>query len=469
MSSVPKVGVDDVEKQAMGVKLPSPSRGDGPPPLVLAWRNLSVVAKNVKGEEKVILNSISGCVPPCAMLAIMGPSGCGKTTLLDTLSGRQPSSVKVSGDVLLNGHPSSLSYGRSAYVTQDEVLVGTLSVRECLQYTAKLRLPRSMTYAEKMERVEETMQELGLMVAADTKIGNWLIKGISGGQKRRVAIGCELVTHPNLMFLDEPTSGLDAAAAFYVMSTIRRLAESGRTILSVIHQPSSEVFELFDRLCLLSFGNVIYMGHADKALTMFEEAGLPCPAQRNPTDHFLHVINKDFKTDDEHGETIDKNIETLLLTYKTSVHPHVLSNLEHASQVGVKYDVGAGGRETTPSFLYQNMVLTQRLFVNNVRNIGVFWLRLGMYIMLCICMGTIFFDQGTAWIDTYSITAMLFFIVAFLTFMSIAGFPAFVEDMAVFVRERLNGYYNIITFVVANTLASAPFIFLISIVCSLSK
>eukprot|EP00798_Chlamydomonas_sp_ICE-L_P023819 gene23819-9382_t len=347
MSSVPNVGVDDVEKQALDGKLPPTSKKDGPPPLVLAWRNLSVVAKNVKGEDMVILNSVSGCVPPCAMLAIMGPSGCGKTTLLDTLSGRQPSSVKVSGDVLLNGHPSGLSYGRSAYVTQDEVLVGTLSVRECLQYTAKLRLPRSMTTAEKMARVEDTMQvmglvaaaepntmarvedtiqELGLMVAADTKIGNWLIKGISGGQKRRVAIGCELVTHPNLMFLDEPTSGLDAAAAFYVMSTIARLAKSGRTILSVIHQPSSEVFELFDRLCLLSFGNVIFMGYANKALEMFEEAGLPCPAQRNPTDHFLHVINKDFKTDDEHGDSIDKNIEMLMLTYKNSVHPQVLAN-----------------------------------------------------------------------------------------------------------------------------------------------
>ena len=98
---------------------------------------------------------------------------------------------------------------------------------------------------------------MGLTDAAETLIGNWFLKGISGGQKRRLAIGCELVTHPTLLFLDEPTSGLDAASAYFVMANIRNLAEQGRTVVTVIHQPSSEVFDLFDKLCLLSRGQVL--------------------------------------------------------------------------------------------------------------------------------------------------------------------------------------------------------------------
>lgn len=116
--------------------------------------------------------------------------------------------------VLLNGHRSNLAYGVSSYVTQDEELIGTLTVREVLMYTAMLRLPSSMSQADKAARVEEVMVELGLNDAADAAIGNWHKKGISGGQKRRVAIGCELIVHPTLMFLDEPTSGALLCKAF---------------------------------------------------------------------------------------------------------------------------------------------------------------------------------------------------------------------------------------------------------------
>jgi len=431
-------------------------------PAVITWDKLKVVASDTKGNDKVILNEVTGFLAPRRMLAIMGPSGCGKTTMLDTLAGRQPKNVKVTGQVLLNGYASNLSYGRSAYVTQDEMLVGTLSVRECLTYTAMLRLPKHMPHSEKMARVEDVLGELGLRDAADTKIGNWFLKGVSGGQKRRVAIGCELLTHPTLLFLDEPTSGLDAAAAFYVIKTIRHLSEANRTILTVIHQPSSEVFELFDKLCLLSGGQVVYFGDADKALSMFESAGLPCPPLRNPTDHFLHVINKDFKVNDKHGDEIDNNITTLLNTYRSTLGPEVNKEVVAMSAQGAAYEAG----ENQASYFTQLWWLTKRMFLNNWRNIGIFHLRLGMYIMLCIMMGTIYLQLGNSWKDSYSRTSMMFFVVAFLTFMSIAGFPAFAEDMAVFMRERLNGYYGISTFVVANTLASAPFIFLIAIISS---
>ena len=173
----------------------------------LSWANLIVKAKDVKGGERQILKSVTGYIEPRHMLAIMGPSGCGKSTLLDTLSGRLASSAKWEGEIRVNGHVTKLSYGKAAYVTQDEVLIGSLSVRETLLYAAQLRLPAAMSAAEKAGIVDEVIGELGLEAAAHTAVGNWFIRGISGGQRRRVSIGCELVTSPALMFLDEPTSG----------------------------------------------------------------------------------------------------------------------------------------------------------------------------------------------------------------------------------------------------------------------
>mmetsp|Transcript_30928 Transcript_30928/g.80622 ORF Transcript_30928/g.80622 Transcript_30928/m.80622 type:complete len:634 (+) Transcript_30928:180-2081(+) len=424
----------------------------------IAWKDLRVVATDMKKNKREILKGVSGYVLPNHMLAIMGPSGCGKSTLLDTLAGRSGSSLEVSGDVLLNGHKSNLSYGRSAYVTQDEVLVGMLTVRETLTYSALLRLPAKMPYAEKIKRVEDALVEMGLVGVQHTKIGNWMMKGISGGQKRRVSIGCELVTQPAILFLDEPTSGLDAASAFFVMDTVRTLAERNRTVLTVIHQPSSEVFELFDQLCLLTRGSTIYFGPACDAIHAFTAAGLPCPPARSASDHYLHVINEDFAIGKE-AKKIERNIVALKDHYQQHVHPGVVWNVEVCAQPGQAYE--ASGNQANP--VYQALVLTQRMLVNNFRNIGLFWIRLVMYVILCICMGTIFFDLGHTWKETFSRAAMLFFIAGFLTFMSISAFPAFAEDMAVFIRERLNGYYNISTFAIANTIASAPFIFGIAI------
>lgn len=412
---------------------------------------------DVKGNERHILKHVTGFVEPRHLLAIMGPSGCGKSTLCDTLAGRLASSATWEGEIRVNGHKSRLSYGRAAYVTQDEVLVGTLTVYETLLFAAKLRLPTSMAQAEKEAIVNDVITELGLESVRNTYIGNWHIRGISGGQRRRVSIGCELVTSPTLLFLDEPTSGLDSAAAFHVMSSVRRLAEGCRTIIAVIHQPSSETFELFDKLCLLASGDCVYFGDASRAKDMFAAVGLAVPETRSAPDHFLHVINRDFESAEY---DVEANIHTLVKHYKESkmsvgVRAHVA---ELHANPGVKYEAATN----QPSWPYQTGVLTHRTFINNYRNVGVFWMRLAMYMMLCLCIAFIYFQMGNSWKDVYSRAAILFFVVAFLTFFSISAFPAFVEDLKVYVRERLNGYYKPSTFVAANTFASAPFILLIA-------
>jgi ABC-type multidrug transport system ATPase subunit len=151
-------------------------------------------------------------------------------------------------------------------VTQDDSLMTTLTVREAVYYSAQLQLPDSMSRSEKKERAEMTIREMGLQNSMDTRIGGLSVKGLSGGQKRRVSICIEILTRPKLLFLDEPTSGLDSAASFHVMSRITKLArQDGRTVIASIHQPSSEVFELFSNLCLLSTGMKVYFGPVSMA------------------------------------------------------------------------------------------------------------------------------------------------------------------------------------------------------------
>lgn len=166
-------------------------------------------------------------------------------------------------------------------MTQDNTLMTTLTVREAVYYSALLQLPDSMPKSEKKERAEMTIREMGLQDAIDTRIGGWSHKGLSGGQKRRVSICIEILTRPKLLFLDEPTSGLDSAASYHVMKRIVMLARhDGRTVIASIHQPSSEVFELFHNLCLLSTGRTVYFGPVTGAeqvkLMIFRTKKYPC-------------------------------------------------------------------------------------------------------------------------------------------------------------------------------------------------
>lgn len=146
-------------------------------------------------------------------------------------------------------------------MTQEQVLTWTLTVKETVYYSAELQLPKLMPRYEKRDRADKIIREMGLQDSLNTRIGGWGLKGLSGGQKRRVSICLELLTHPKILLLDEPTSGLDSAASYYVMNQIVKLTQQyGMTVLAAIHQPSSQVFGLLNSLCLLSLGKTIYFG-----------------------------------------------------------------------------------------------------------------------------------------------------------------------------------------------------------------
>ncbi|KAK4749403.1 hypothetical protein SAY87_026852 [Trapa incisa] len=440
--------------------------------IFLTWKDVWVTVPDRKnGGHRPILRRVTGYAEPGEVLAIMGPSGCGKSTLLDALSGRLSSDTNQTGEILVNGRKQTLAFGTSAYVTQDDTLMITLTVREAVYYSAQLQLPDSMSRAEKKDRAETTIREMGLVDAIDTRIGGWNVKGLSGGQKRRVSICIEILIRPRLLFLDEPTSGLDSAASYHVMSRIANLArQDGRTVVASIHQPSSEVFELFDNLCLLSSGDTVYFGPTSSAELFFASNGFPCPTLRNPSDHYLRTINKDFESDIEQGglvgEKTEEAIESLVKSYKSSeicnqVHRRVTEICQEQKAEGNGMKMKGGSQA---SFFTQSLVLIRRSFVNMYRDLGYYWLRLAIYIALCLCVGTIFYDIGSTYGSIQARGSMLMFVAAFLTFMAIGGFPSFVEDMKIFGRERLNGHYSVGAFVMGNTFSSIPYLLIISLI-----
>ncbi|TYH02445.1 hypothetical protein ES288_A09G141200v1 [Gossypium darwinii] len=287
-------GVNGGAKVHQGEEGLGRGRGEGNR-MYLLWEELTVALPNFgNGPTRRLLVGVTGCAQPGRIMAIMGPSGSGKSTLLDALAGRLAGNVVMTGNVLLNGKKKRLDYGSFAYVTQEDILLGTLTVRETITYSAQLRLPSSLTRQDIDGIVEGTITEMDLQECADRLIGNWHLRGISGGEKKRLSIALEILTRPHLLFLDEPTSGLDSASAFFVIQTLRNVGRDGRTIISAIHQPSSEVFSLFDDLFLLSGGEQVYFGEAKMAAKFFAEVGFPCPSRRNPSDHFLRCINSDF-------------------------------------------------------------------------------------------------------------------------------------------------------------------------------
>ncbi len=252
---------------------------------------VGLVVENVSFEVKTLfsrrlnLENVKLAITPGTMLALMGPSGAGKTTLLRILAGH---SAPHSGAVFYNRldlfRNFDLLRASLGYVPQDDVLHPQLTVRQAIYYSSRLRLPDDYSSAQIAQRVAVTMDRLGIAGQADVRIGSVLKRGISGGQRKRTSLAIELVPDPNILLLDEPTSGLSSADAERVVRILRGLADEGKTIIVTIHQPSREVFDLFDRLVVIDNdtvrvspppapqpGRMIYFGPAKTAAAYFQE------------------------------------------------------------------------------------------------------------------------------------------------------------------------------------------------------
>ncbi|KAI9848940.1 MAG: hypothetical protein M1838_000320 [Thelocarpon superellum] len=249
------------------------------------------VAYHLNGKQ--ILSGVQGAAHPGQLMAIMGASGAGKTTFLDILARKNKRGV-VKGHFYVNGEKVSDSDFRAVvgFVDQEDTMLPTLTVHETIMTSAMLRLPRDMGAQAKEQRVYEVEKQLGIFAIRDQLIGSeeGNGRGVSGGEKRRVGIACELVTSPSILFLDEPTSGLDAFNAFNVVDCLVTLAKDyNRTVIFTIHQPRSNIVALFDQLVLLAKGQIVYSGEFSKCQGYFDQMGYACPPGFNIADYLVDL------------------------------------------------------------------------------------------------------------------------------------------------------------------------------------
>lgn len=250
-----------------------------------------VIKGMTTSEEKDILHGITGSVNPGEVLALMGPSGSGKTTLLNLLGGRI-SHPTVGGSITYNDQSyNKFLKSRIGFVTQDDVLFPHLTVKETLTYAARLRLPKTFTKEQKEKRALDVIYELGLERCQDTMIGGSFVRGVSGGERKRVCIGNEIIINPSLLFLDEPTSGLDSTTALRIVQMLQDIAEAGKTVVTTIHQPSSRLFHKFDKLILLGKGSLLYFGKASEAMNYFQSIECSPLIPMNPAEFLLDLAN----------------------------------------------------------------------------------------------------------------------------------------------------------------------------------
>ncbi|XP_069868913.1 broad substrate specificity ATP-binding cassette transporter ABCG2 [Dipodomys merriami] len=434
---------------------------------VLSFHNISYQVKVKSGflfgrktVQKVILSNINGIMKP-GLNAILGPTGGGKSSLLDILAARKDPQG-LSGEVLINGAPRPANFKcNSGYVVQDDVVMGTLTVRENLQFSAALRLPTTMTNHEKNERISMVIRELGLDKVADSKVGTQFIRGVSGGERKRTSIGMELITDPSVLFLDEPTTGLDSSTANAVLLLLKRMSKQGRTIIFSIHQPRYSIFKLFDSLTLLASGKLMFHGPAQKALDYFASAGYHCEPYNNPADFFLDVINGDssavvlnkeeqdheakVKSPEESSKREKPIIEKLTEFYvNSSFYGETKAELDQLSR-GERKKKNLAFKEivyVTP-FCHQFRWITKRSFKNLLGNPQASIAQVIVTVILGLIIGAIYFRLTNDPAGIQNRAGVLFFLTTNQCFSSISAVELFVVEKKLFIHEFVSGYYRV--------------------------
>ncbi|KAG2706767.1 hypothetical protein I3760_05G117600 [Carya illinoinensis] len=428
----------------------------------------SCLAPHEPKPTRYVLNGVSGVVRPGELLAMLGPSGSGKTTLLTALAGRLPS--KVSGVITYNGQPFSSSMKRkTGFVAQDDVLYPHLTVLETLTYVAMLRLPKQLSKQEKMEQAEMIIRDLGLSRCRNSIVGGTLLRGVSGGERKRVSIGQEMVVNPSLLLLDEPTSGLDSTTAQRIVATLRGLARGGRTVITTIHQPSSRLYRMFDKVVVLSDGCPIYSGHAGGVMEYFASIGyVPGFDFVNPADFLLDLANApDVKQDEQvefHGRLdnhSDHNStkQSLIASYKKNLYPALKADIHRnltdpvLSTSGILSSRGCENRWTT-SWWEQFKVLLRR-GLKERKHESYSGLKIFQVMSVSILSGLLWWKSDTSHIQDQ--VGLLFFFSIFWGFFPLfSAIFAFPLERPMLIKERSSGMYRLSSYYFARMAGDLP-------------
>eukprot|EP00658_Telonema_sp_P-2_P006694 TRINITY_DN12529_c0_g1_i5.p1 TRINITY_DN12529_c0_g1~~TRINITY_DN12529_c0_g1_i5.p1 ORF type:complete len:537 (+),score=110.67 TRINITY_DN12529_c0_g1_i5:111-1721(+) len=425
-----------VKRRRSVTGLPCTAQPSGTGPVVLEMSEL--VAENVpvcfsgicldvtnqeNGERFEILKDVSGSASPGELMAIMGPSGAGKTSLINVLS-RRISSSEISGSCSL--HDGGIGKHQIGFVFQDDLLLSELTVRETILFSAMLRLPEQPGLDE---RVDQLIADLGLTAARDTRIGNNKRRGVSGGERKRTAIGVELVTRPAVLFLDEPTSGLDASTALALARTLKKLCDHGHTVVCTIHQPRSNILWLFSKVLLLHSGRTAFVGNPQDAIVFLEAAGQPLPAMTNPADFFMDALTSS-------GPAI---CDAWACTQSAEDQPST-ATAPPATQPQ---------RRWVTSFCRQLVVLFRR---HNAQSRGDTFTPVNSFVVLFMAGFTALLWWQSDSVD--DVQGLLFFILIQQGFNAMNGvLRVFPDERTLVMRERSNGAYHVGAYFLAKTSA----------------
>uniref|UniRef100_A0A8D1GZZ7 Broad substrate specificity ATP-binding cassette transporter ABCG2 n=2 Tax=Sus scrofa TaxID=9823 RepID=A0A8D1GZZ7_PIG len=415
-----------------------------------------------KTVEKEILTNINGIMKP-GLNAILGPTGGGKSSLLDVLAARKDPHG-LSGDVLINGAPRPANFKcNSGYVVQDDVVMGTLTVRENLQFSAALRLPTTMTNHEKNERINMVIQELGLDKVADSKVGTQFIRGVSGGERKRTSIAMELITDPSILFLDEPTTGLDSSTANAVLLLLKRMSKQGRTIIFSIHQPRYSIFKLFDSLTLLASGRLMFHGPAREALGYFASIGTnplflqlstrlgyDVPVNLRQEEFILgsatlYRKRYTFKGQSpENGCPVYCRLEATFLTGSKCNRTERVKQKEPIQQ-GVRFVLPSYLATASPVSIQLQMYFSNKYlkFLPLIENIFFLFEKIIVTIILGLVIGAIFYDLKNDPSGIQNRAGVLFFLTTNQCFSSVSAVELLVVEKKLFIHEYISGYYRV--------------------------
>ena len=433
-----------------------------------------------KKTEAELLSNVSGVFNPGEMVALLGPSGSGKTTFLDVLAGRKAVGT-TSGVTKFGGLAPTSQFLRryTGYVEQFDTLIAALTAREMLLYTAELKRPMHESLQSKESAVDQLLADLGLWEARDVLVGSPMVKGLSGGQSKRLNIAIALITDPSVLFLDEPTSGLDSFTANEVMSVVKKLCTSDTTIVATIHSPTAYAFSLFDAASILCSGKQVYFGPSDATLLSYAQTalqtalpgGVELPAKTAGHSDIEWLIDV-FTSGDRRGDApafaaafAKSDLKTALAS---TLERHAGANANanaNASPSAAQSKLATASSTTVPGW-FAFWVMAKYRTRKNYADGEYLGPRLGDKVFIAFLIFTLYFGIGDDHdpANVVNISSMLFMWCTLPAFGAASYVPQIVMERSLYMRERADGLYRPMTYVVAKMFDELLLLFFVTLV-----
>ncbi|KAG5076545.1 hypothetical protein JHK82_055240 [Glycine max] len=406
-----------------------------------------------------ILKSVSFIARSSEIVAVVGPSGTGKSTLLRIIAGRVKDEGFNPKSVSINDQPMTTPVQLRkicGFVAQEDNLLPMLTVKETLLFSAKFRL-KEMTPKDRELRVESLLQELGLFHVADSFVGDEENRGISGGERKRVSIGVDMIHNPPILLLDEPTSGLDSTSALQVIELLSSIVKAKqRTVVLSIHQPSYRILQYISKFLILSHGSVVHNGSLEQLEETISKLGFQIPTQLNALEFSMEIIRGLEDSSSKYDTCSIEEMEPI---------PNLMWPEEENCEVQIvqsQCNKGSFG-----SLFYANLIeilfLCSRFWKIIYRTKQLFLARTMQAIVGGFGLGSVYIkirrDEG----GVAERLGLFAFSLSFLLSSTVEALPIYLQERSVLMKEASRGAYRISSYMIANTFVFLPFLFVVSI------